>query len=240
MPTSMRTLPLLIGTLLGLCWLAAALFAKPNGVEEAETIAPQHRAPPAARFGPGILERDPATRAAIRATAGVTLPAGHGGQLRLVADKTRYRLDLFEGETRVKVYPIAFGPRPWGAKQHQGDARTPEGEYLLIPHHESPAFGTCFYVCYPGPHDAQRGYLAGLIDRRSWREILLAAGRRELPPWDTRLGGLILLHGTRDRELTGLTGKNWTRGCLAMENADLLELLGAFAAQDRPSLRIQP
>ncbi|NJL29533.1 MAG: L,D-transpeptidase family protein, partial [Thermoanaerobaculia bacterium] len=163
-----------------------------------------------------------------------------GAHLRLVVRKARYRLDLFEGEALLKVYPIALGPRPWGAKQRQGDARTPEGEYRLIPHHESPNFGTCFYVCYPGPRDAQRGYFAGWIDRRSWREILLAGSRRELPPWNTRLGGLILVHGTRERDLRGLTAKNWTNGCIAMENADLLELLGAFSTRDRPILRIQP
>lgn len=226
--------------------LAAALalvghgLARPYSVEEAETVTRHRRDPPRARFTPVTIERDPATRALIRATAGVPLPSDHGAHLRMVVRKARYRLDLFEGEALIKTFPIALGARPWGAKQNRDDARTPEGEYLLMPYHDSPNFGTCFYVCYPGARDAQRGYFAGLIDRHGWRDILLAAADRALPPWNTDLGGLILIHGTRERELTGLTNRNWTRGCIAMENADLLELLGAFSREDRPLVRIEP
>ncbi len=152
--------------------------------------------------------------------------------------KSRYRLDLFAGQELVKVYPVAFGGRPEGSKKEMGDLRTPEGLYTLVPHHQSPNFGSSFYLLYPGPEDAERGYLSGLIDRMAWRRIRLALEDDELPPHNTRLGGLILIHGTKNRSKRDLTSNNWTLGCVAMENEHLLELLALFDPSDRPTITI--
>jgi murein L,D-transpeptidase YafK len=136
--------------------------------------------------------------------------------------------------------PVAFGDAPEGRKQAEGDARTPEGRYALIPHHPSPSFGSCFYIGYPNRDDADRGLAAGSIDRDQHTRIAecLAGGFR--PPHDTALGGLILLHGTKDRSRIPLTKINWTNGCIAMENDHLVELLSAFKPEDRPFLDISP
>ena len=187
--------------------------------------------------GADPIERDPETVAAIAATAAARLDSAEG--LRLVVSKSRYRLDVWRGERLVKAYPIAMGD-PVGAKRRQGDQRTPEGTYTLVPHHPSPSFGGCFYICYPNRDDAVRGLEAGLIDRPTQARIDRALEEGRLPPHGTNLGGLILLHGTRDREALGLTETNWTLGCIAMENADLLELLSVFGRRDRPTLRIDP
>jgi L,D-peptidoglycan transpeptidase YkuD (ErfK/YbiS/YcfS/YnhG family) len=54
------------------------------------------------------------------------------------------------------------------------------------------------------------------------------------------VGGLILFHGTKDRSGIPLTKINGTSGCIAMENDHLVELLGTFEPDGRPSLDIRP
>ena len=190
----------------------------------------------------GLIVRDDATRVDIAATADAELPEHDAlaGPLSLVITKSRYRLDVLSGETRIKTYPIALGGSPLGAKQMQGDSRTPEGEYLLFPHHPSPSFGGSFYVAYPNEIDALQGFAAGRVDERRRDRILDALRKREKPPYQTPLGGLILIHGTKSRWVPGLTRTNWTDGCIAMENDDIQELLGAFDADDRPVVRVLP
>jgi murein L,D-transpeptidase YafK len=154
--------------------------------------------------------------------------------------KSRYRLDVLLHGERVKTYPIALGRVPAGAKRKQGDFRTPEGEYVLFPHHPSPSFGSCFYIGYPNEDDARRGAEQGLIDGTQRDGIINELRRGNKPPHGTALGGLILLHGTRERWIPALTKTNWTDGCIAMDNDDLLELLAAFDPDDRPTLLIRP
>lgn len=188
----------------------------------------------------GFINRDEPTVAAIESTADTRLPAGRGDSLELVVTKSRYRLDVvLDGET-LKTYPVALGGEPLGPKQAEGDERTPEGEYTLIPHHPSPSFGGCFYVCYPNGADADRGLSEGLIDRDQGEAIAASLRDGKRPPYRTALGGLILVHGTKRRWIKPLTRTNWTNGCIAMENAHLLELLDAFDDADRPVLSIRP
>ena len=186
----------------------------------------------------GLIARDEETRRAIAATEGARLP--RRARLDLLVTKSRYRLDVRRGETLVKVYPVAFGGDPVGRKTRAGDGATPEGRYVLMPHHASPGFGPCFYITYPNEEDARRERAEGRLDTAALQRISSALRHGRRPPSDTPLGGLILLHGTRLRSLPALTATNWTDGCIAMENADVDELLAAFSPNDRPVLTIVP
>jgi lipoprotein-anchoring transpeptidase ErfK/SrfK len=46
--------------------------------------------------------------------------------------------------------------------------------------------------------------------------------RKTAPPQYTQLGGLIYIHGNG-------AGKDWTWGCVALENADIKELYDAVS-----------
>ena len=185
-----------------------------------------------------VLARDRETRRDIRESRGRTLPRDL--PLELVVTKSRYRLDVVAGSTTLKTYPIALGSEPRGAKRRQGDEKTPEGRYVLVPHHQSPGFGPCFYVCYPGKDDAARGLRDGLVDAGQRDAIVRALRAGKAPPSSTALGGLILIHGTRDRSRGSLTEVNWTQGCIALENEDVDELLSLFEPSDRPVVTIRP
>ena len=192
------------------------------------------------RFLP--IVRDEAALEEISRTAGVALPRHAQEPLRLVVEKSRRLLRVVAAEDgrAIKAYPVALGGSPEGAKEREGDQRTPEGRYVLQPRHESPSFGTCFFVCYPNAKDAERGREAGLISDRQAAAIRAAEGDRRSPPQDTPLGGLILVHGTSNRSQGALTRLDWTLGCIALENPDLLELLAAFEPADRPEIEIRP
>lgn len=197
--------------------------------------------PVAARpHGRRPIASDARAAAVVASTASVALPRHAEAPLTLVVEKSTATLRVMADGRELKAFPVAFGPEPVGAKSREGDGRTPEGRYLLIPHHESPGFGECFFVCYPNEADAARGLSEGAITSARARATVAALARGSRPPQDTALGGLILLHGTRDRSRTGLTTSNWTNGCIAMENADLVELLSAFDPGDRPVIDLRP
>lgn len=219
--------------LLGLALLAAGLAAA--------LLLARHPTRPLARGWNVVTgRRDEATREAIAATRDVALPRHADTPLRLVVTKSRRRLDVLAGETTLRTFPVALGGEPAGPKRREGDRRTPEGDYVLVPGHPSPGFGPCFYVCYPNEQDAERGRRDGVLGADEVELVRRALAAGDLPPHETALGGLILLHGTRDRRRRLLTASDWTNGCIAMENADLDELLACFAPGDRPVLRIEP
>lgn len=195
---------------------------------------------PIGRIAAGLIIRDKETLRLITETSASSLPSGVGGSLKLIVRKARYRLEVWQADRLLKVYPIALGGAPSGPKRQQGDQRTPEGTYQLIPHHPSPSFGGCFYVMYPGAADADLALEKGIITPTDHDHILEALARGAIPPHDTALGGLILIHGTRRRWVPGLTTTNWTLGCIAMENDDLVELLTAFSNEDRPGAELLP
>lgn len=186
----------------------------------------------------GMIVRDEDTRRVIESTRSVRLPKGAG--LDLEVSKGRYRLDVKRGDAVLKVFAVALGGDLVGPKRRAGDGCTPEGRYVLIPHHASPGFGPCFYICYPNEEDGRHALAEGRIDKPALARITTALHRGHRPPADTPLGGLILLHGTRERSLPALTATNWTDGCIAMENAEVDELLAAFSPADRPVLTIRP
>ena len=110
---------------------------------------------------------------------------------------------------------------------------------MLIPHHPSPSWGGCFYVCYPNEQDAARGLADGVISPQQRERIAESLREGSIPPFGSALGGQILLHGTKEG-YPCQTCLNWTDGCIAMENDDLRELLEVYKPHDRPILRILP
>jgi hypothetical protein len=60
-----------------------------------------------------------------------------------------------------------------------------------------------------------------MITRAEHEAILAAHRERRCPPWKTALGGEVGIHG-------GGVGRDWTLGCIALENRDVDELWQAL------------
>ena len=142
---------------------------------------------------------------------------------RIVVQKGARRLKLYAGGELVRVRRMALGFAPEGDKEKRGDGRTPEGDFYVCMKNERSKFHLSLGLSYPNEEDAARGLGAGLITRAQHRTIVGAVRAGRCPPWNTALGGEIFIHG-------GGTARDWTFGCVALENPEVKELFDALPA----------
>jgi hypothetical protein len=140
---------------------------------------------------------------------------------RIRISKSNRQLELYSDGRVVRAYAIALGTNPSDDKERQGDRRTPEGDFYVCMKNDRSQFYLSLGLSYPNEEDAARGLSAGLITRAQHDRIVRAVRRKQRPPWDTALGGEIMIHG-------GGTGSDWTWGCVALANADIKELFAAI------------
>jgi len=162
-------------------------------------------------------------------SAAITAPASRAesgrqalGSVRqpmLLVEKSRHRLTVFDGGVARKSYRIAIGGGR-GDKTCEGDRCTPEGEFYVCVKNPNSRFTLALGLSYPNAEDAARGLRAGRISRAQHDAIVEAIGRRCRPPWNTPLGGEIMIHGKG-------AGRDWTLGCIAMNDEDIRELYPA-------------
>jgi hypothetical protein len=150
---------------------------------------------------------------------------------KIVVSKSARRLELHSGGRAVREYRVVLGGDPAGDKEREGDSRTPEGEFYVCVKNERSQFYRSLGLSYPNKEDAERGLRDGLITRAEYDRVVRAISRKRTPPWDTALGGEIYIHG-------GGTASDWTAGCVALDNADMLELFDSVPVGT--PVRIEP
>jgi murein L,D-transpeptidase YafK len=150
------------------------------------------------------------------------------GPLRLVIWKSQYTLTLYKGDQPVKTYRAVFGKGfQDGDKRMTGDKRTPEGEFYICTMNHSKRFYKFLGLSYPDVKHAEFGLQYKLISPGEYMTIKRAIEERQQPPWGTRLGGAVGIHG---RMLDGAaapqyySAMNWTDGCVALDNTDVDEI----------------
>ncbi len=116
----------------------------------------------------------------------------------LLVDKVNRTLDVLDGDSLVKRYPIDLGRDPVKRKLHQDNATTPEGIYRIVNLRPRSTFHKAFDLSYPNQ-----------VDRQRYR-LLCPRGRPDI-------GGAIQIHG-------GGCGSDWTYGCMALRDEDIDEL----------------
>lgn len=136
---------------------------------------------------------------------------------RIVILKGARRAELYSGTHLVRTYPIVLGPDPVGHKARKGDGRTPEGTYYICTRNSRSQYHLFLGLNFPRAADAQAGLKAGLVNEAQAQACAAAEQARQRPPWDTRLGGAIGLHG-------GGLHHDWTAGCIAFDNAAIEEI----------------
>lgn len=114
----------------------------------------------------------------------------------------------------MRTYDIALGSNPIGPKGRSGDGRTPEGAYHLCTRVNPSQFHLFLGISYPAPHDVAEH---PSLDTSTHEAVTAAERNRSKPPWDTAMGGAIGLHG-------GGASRDWTAGCLAVEDGAIEEL----------------
>jgi murein L,D-transpeptidase YafK len=137
---------------------------------------------------------------------------------RILVEKSARRLTLLRDGMPLKSYRVALGRAPVGAKEQEGDQRTPEGSYLIDFHKEDSDYHRALHVSYPEQRDIDRATANGV------------------PP-----GFDIMVHGIRNG--MGWIGAfhrrtDWTAGCIAVTDFEIEEIYRAVP--DGTPIEIQP
>ena len=138
------------------------------------------------------------------ATHATTAPALDGALIdKVLVVKSERRLHLMSRGEALKSYRVSLGKQP-GAKQREGDQRTPEGFYWIDWRKTSDKFNLAMHISYPNAKDLARAHAEGVSP-----------------------GSMIMLHGTPlDEEYPEwfFHTLDWTEGCIALKNEDMREV----------------
>ena len=136
--------------------------------------------------------------------ASTTPAAGSRTVDKVLVLKSERKLHLQQRGETIKSYRISLGKQPNGAKQREGDLRTPEGFYWIDWRKPSDKYQLSLHISYPNARDLAKANDAGV------------------PP-----GSMIMIHGTPlDEEYPEwfFHTLDWTEGCIAMKNDDMREV----------------
>lgn len=176
----------------------------------------------------GTVSCRPPPPAAVTPAPPKTVPAGRAS---IHVSKSARRLTLFVEGKEVFSARVALGKSARGPKEREGDRRTPEGDYYVCTRNDKSRFHRFLGLSYPNLGDAEAGFRAGRITRAQRDAIEAAVRARRRPPWDTPLGGEVGLHGSG-------AGRDWTLGCIALDDRDV-DVLWEACALGTP-VRINP
>lgn len=150
-------------------------------------------------------------------------------QPRIVIWKSHYTLTLYKGNLPYKTYRAVFGDGfSDGDKRVMGDNRTPEGDFYICTMSPSRRFYKFMGLSYPAIKHAEYGLQNNIISPQEYFMIKKALDGRQTPPWDTKLGGAVGIHGRtlarKVAEQSSSSRLNWTEGCIALDNSDVDEI----------------
>jgi murein L,D-transpeptidase YafK len=138
--------------------------------------------------------------------------------------KAERRMEFRHGSKVIREFRIALGESPVASKEVQGDGRTPEGRYYVSDKVHGSRFRRFIGISYPNLEDAERGYELQRISAVQWSDIFFANLQKRVPPWNTKLGGRIGIHGYAGRPYLPVI--NWTQGCVAVSDEEIDFLFG--------------
>jgi murein L,D-transpeptidase YafK len=126
---------------------------------------------------------------------------------RVLVEKSARRLTLFNNGRVLKSYCVALGRVPIGAKEYEGDQRTPEGIYRIDFHKPDSDYHLALHISYPEMRDVERASAEGLS-----------------------AGSDIMIHGLPNGR--GWIGRfhrrsDWTAGCIAVADFEIEEIYRA-------------
>ncbi len=139
---------------------------------------------------------------------------------RILVIKSKRQMFLYSEDKVVRTYRIGLGFNPVDDKIKEGDGATPEGKFYIFTRNEQSQYYLSLGISYPNIEDAERGLRERLITQQQYEQIVEANRKRIMPPQYTPLGGLIYIHGHGSH-------KDWTLGCVALDDADVKELFDA-------------
>ncbi len=122
--------------------------------------------------------------------------------------KRKRELHVMRQGQPIFILPISLGFSPDGNKITDGDGKTPEGLYYLdIKYDREDKYYKSFWISYPNEQEKAMAKQKGI-----------------------KLGSGIMIHGTKPDIKTK---KDWTAGCIALQNPDM-DTLFKYVANGTP------
>jgi len=137
---------------------------------------------------------------------------------KVLVVKSERRLYLYSDGKAIRSYHIVLGHEPRGPKQKEGDGRTPEGDYRLDGRNAASRYFLSLHVSYPSARDLDNARA------RHWQP-----------------GGAIMIHGLPNipkYPLDYYRTNDWTDGCIALSDDDMVELW--LLTRDDTPIEIRP
>jgi murein L,D-transpeptidase YafK len=123
---------------------------------------------------------------------------------RIVIIKSSRTMMLMNGDKVLKTYKVALGGQPVGAKDRQGDHKTPEGNYVVDARVPNSQFHRALHISYPNVRDRERAHKLGVS-----------------------AGGAVEIHGLAEKfAWAGSAHRlaDWTDGCIAVTDEEIDEI----------------
>jgi len=118
--------------------------------------------------------------------------------------KRDHVMQLLAGGKIIRTYKVALGSGGLEPKEREGDARTPEGHYIIDARYAQSHYHKALHVSYPNTEDRARAAKLGVSP-----------------------GGAIMIHGLPNGK--GWVGAahrlyDWTLGCIAVTDEEIDEI----------------
>lgn len=126
----------------------------------------------------------------------------------VVVEKAKRQLLIYSHGQLLKRYRVSLGRVPVGAKEREGDKKTPEGRYVIDFRKADSAYFRALHISYPSAADTEKAQKMGVSP-----------------------GDAIMIHGIRNG--FGWIGRlhrlaDWTAGCIAVTDREMAELWRAI------------
>lgn len=133
---------------------------------------------------------------------------------KVVVYKSERKMELIASGQVIKTYEISLGDNPVGHKEMEGDERTPEGDYVIDYRNPNSSYHLSLHISYPNQEDKKN------------------ASKKGVDP-----GGMIMIHGLPNHfgwAPTFFKGRDWTDGCIAVNNNDHMQEIWNIVGNGTP------
>jgi murein L,D-transpeptidase YafK len=152
--------------------------------------------------------------------------ADPGAVVVVDVDSARREMRVLRDDRVLAVFDHVSVGR-WGVTEEKllGDGKTPRGYFRIAWMRTNGEFGPFMGLDYPSLARAEKGFAAGEISQGEFDAIRKAHAEGRVPPQDTKLGGQIGIHGLGRANPRIHRELNWTKGCIALTNAQMSQLM---------------
>lgn len=143
----------------------------------------------------------------------------------LQVDTQALVLRVMRGQQPIKTYEdIAIGRFGTTADKRHLDGKTQLGEFHISRIKSTSPYRRFFGFDYPRLDQAERALERGDLPLDQFKAIHSAVRAHRTPPQNTALGGHLGIHGIGAGDPKVHASYNWTKGCIALTNAQIDEL----------------